>query len=184
MTVLFIFAVFFFSALAVGVIQVLAGQAKIASTSTSWSYKVKHAADYSDGAESSREEHSGVNGARSRGSSEPSGNSGRAESSSEEHEGPVGRGNQTGSYRGDYLVLARSPYEVLQVRPGASEEEITAAYRRLVQLYHPDKVADLAPEFTELAERRTKEINTARAQLKSLAEIIRRLKSRGLSGQP
>ncbi len=167
MTFWFILAVFFFSALAVGFIQVLAGQATSASNSTPWRYKVKHSADYSDGAESSHEEHSGDNSARSRGSSEPSGNSDRAESSSEEHAGPVGRGNQTGSYRGDYPELARSPYEVLQVRPGASEKEITAAYRRLVQLYHPDKIADLAPEFTELAERLIKEINAARAQLQS-----------------
>ncbi|MFC1935682.1 DnaJ family molecular chaperone [Chloroflexota bacterium] len=61
---------------------------------------------------------------------------------------------------------ARSPYEVLQVRHGASREEITAAYRRLVRQYHPDKVANLAPEFREVAERRMKEINAAYEQLK------------------
>ena len=77
----------------------------------------------------------------------------------------MGGENHTGSYWNDYPNLTKSPYEVLQVRPAASEEEITAAYRRLTLLYHPDKVANLAPEFTELAERRMKEINAARAQL-------------------
>ena len=60
----------------------------------------------------------------------------------------------------------RSPYEVLGVRSRASEEEITSAYRQLVQQYHPDKVADMAPEFREVAERRMKEINAAYEELK------------------
>ena len=41
-----------------------------------------------------------------------------------------------------------------------------SAYRKLVQQYHPDKVANLAPEFRELAERRMKEINAAYQRLK------------------
>ena len=61
---------------------------------------------------------------------------------------------------------APSPYEVLEIRPGSSKEEIRAAYRRLVQQYHPDRVATLAPEFRELAEQRMKEINAAYEQLK------------------
>ena len=56
---------------------------------------------------------------------------------------------------------ARSPYDILGVQPGASDDEITAAYHRLVQMYHPDRVANLAPEFRDLAESRMKEINAA-----------------------
>jgi preprotein translocase subunit Sec63 len=59
----------------------------------------------------------------------------------------------------------RSPHEVLGVPQRASEEEITSAYRRLVQQYHPDRVADMAPEFREVAERRMKEINAAYEEL-------------------
>jgi preprotein translocase subunit Sec63 len=54
-----------------------------------------------------------------------------------------------------------SPAEVLGVDANASTEEITAAYRELATQYHPDKVASLADEFRELAERRMKEINAA-----------------------
>ena len=54
----------------------------------------------------------------------------------------------------------------MEVRPGAPREEVTAAYRRLVQQYHPDRVANLAPEFREVAERRMKEINATYEQLK------------------
>ncbi|MBI3653499.1 MAG: hypothetical protein HY231_20915 [Acidobacteria bacterium] len=37
----------------------------------------------------------------------------------------------------------------------------------MAQMYHPDKVASLAPEFREVAERRMKEINIAFAALKT-----------------
>jgi hypothetical protein len=51
--------------------------------------------------------------------------------------------------------------KVLGVESHATESEISAAYRQLAQMYHPDKVAGLAPEFQALAEARMKEINAA-----------------------
>lgn len=62
-------------------------------------------------------------------------------------------------------VTYKSPHEVLQINVGASSGEIKEAYRRLVVMYHPDKVASLAPEYREIAERRMKEINAAYAAL-------------------
>lgn len=58
------------------------------------------------------------------------------------------------------------PYVVLQVTPGAAPAEITAAFHRMAQMYHPDKVAGLAAEFRELAEQRMKEINAAYERIK------------------
>jgi DnaJ-like protein len=55
---------------------------------------------------------------------------------------------------------------VLGVSEHATPEEVSVAYRRLARLYHPDKVAGLAPEFQALAEKRMKEINAAYAVLK------------------
>jgi DnaJ-class molecular chaperone len=78
-------------------------------------------------------------------------------------------GGRPGEYRGQRGTQPRrtpSAYEVLQVQRAASQEEITSAYRRMVQQYHPDKVANLAPEFRELAERRMKEINAAYQRIK------------------
>jgi hypothetical protein len=60
----------------------------------------------------------------------------------------------------------KSPYEVLGVAPGASLNAITAAYREQARKNHPDKVANLDPEFRELAERRMKAINAAYQELK------------------
>jgi DnaJ-domain-containing protein 1 len=60
----------------------------------------------------------------------------------------------------------RPAHEVLGVRPDATPEEIRAAYQHLVRENHPDRVAHMAREFQELADRRTKEINRAYEQLK------------------
>ena len=61
----------------------------------------------------------------------------------------------------------KSPYEILQISISASIEEIKIAYRKMASMYHPDKVAHLAPEFREMAERKMKEINIAYEALKS-----------------
>jgi DnaJ-domain-containing protein 1 len=59
------------------------------------------------------------------------------------------------------------PYKILKIHKTATRAEITSAYRKLAQLYHPDKVAGLAPEFTEIAERNMKNINAAYQSLKN-----------------
>ncbi|MBI4201918.1 MAG: J domain-containing protein [Chloroflexi bacterium] len=62
----------------------------------------------------------------------------------------------------------RSPFDVLEVAPEATVEDVRSAYRRKVQQYHPDKVADLGPELRQVAERQMKEINAAYDALKRL----------------
>jgi DnaJ-domain-containing protein 1 len=61
---------------------------------------------------------------------------------------------------------SKSPYAVLGIAVSASTEEIKIAYRKMASLYHPDKVAHLAPEFREMADRKMKEINTAYGSIK------------------
>ncbi len=52
-------------------------------------------------------------------------------------------------------------FTVLGVPETAAVEDITAAYKRKISEYHPDKVARTAVEIQELAESRSKQINAA-----------------------
>ena len=63
----------------------------------------------------------------------------------------------------------QDPYTILSIAPGASKEEIKAAYRRLAAKYHPDKVQHLGEDFQKLAEARFKEIQLAYDELNSKA---------------
>lgn len=52
-----------------------------------------------------------------------------------------------------------NPYEVLGIKPGASQDEIKSAYRKLIKQYHPDKFID--NPLKNLAEEKMIEINEA-----------------------
>lgn len=59
------------------------------------------------------------------------------------------------------------PWKVLGISPGTPLPEAKKAFRALIAQYHPDKVEHLAPEFRELAERKTREILEAWQQLEA-----------------
>ena len=59
-------------------------------------------------------------------------------------------------------------YRVLEVPESASLSDITIQYKRKIREYHPDKVASLGKELKDLAELKSKEINSAYEYAKSL----------------
>lgn len=61
---------------------------------------------------------------------------------------------------------AWDPYAVLGVPRGASRDEISAAYRRRMKEYHPDRVSGLGEELQRVAHEKTLEIQRAYEQLK------------------
>ena len=71
------------------------------------------------------------------------------------------------SERSETARVPKDPWGVLGVDRDSSPEDIKKAYRRLVNQYHPDKVAHLGEEFRELAEMRFKEIHGAYQELRS-----------------
>jgi curved DNA-binding protein CbpA len=56
--------------------------------------------------------------------------------------------------------------EVLGLKPGASQEEVTQAYRDLVNVWHPDRFVG-NPRLQKKAEEKIKEINAAYETIKS-----------------
>jgi len=63
--------------------------------------------------------------------------------------------------RAELLGDAGGAWEVLGLRPDAGVEEIKTAYRALSLKHHPDKVANLGPEFVKVAEEKFKAIQRA-----------------------
>jgi len=55
----------------------------------------------------------------------------------------------------------KSWYEILDVNPSSSIDEIKLAYKKKISMYHPDKVSSMGPEFNEIAQKKSKEINSA-----------------------
>jgi DnaJ-domain-containing protein 1 len=56
---------------------------------------------------------------------------------------------------------AKEWWSVLEVSPRASAAEIRRAYYRKIKQCHPDRVAGLAPDFIDLAEKHTRTLNAA-----------------------
>ncbi len=63
-------------------------------------------------------------------------------------------------------IYAKNPYKILGLQESSSAEEVRRAYQTLVKQYHPDRIADMAPELRELAEQRTQELNAAYESIK------------------
>lgn len=55
----------------------------------------------------------------------------------------------------------RDPYSVLGVEADATFEDAKAAYRRLAEIFHPDRFADARPDVQAEAERQMKDLNAA-----------------------
>ena len=58
--------------------------------------------------------------------------------------------------------MIQDPYQVLGISPGASDEEIKTAYRRLAKKYHPDRNPG-----DPVAAQKMQEINAAYEQIKN-----------------
>lgn len=73
-------------------------------------------------------------------------------------------------------------YEVLGISPGASQDEVRAAYRERARRLHPDRLLDVTPAERERATRRMRDVNEAWRVLRDPSTRSRY--DRGLMGSP
>ncbi len=65
-----------------------------------------------------------------------------------------------------------SAYKVLEIDPGASDDEIKKAYRKMAASNHPDKVSNLGADVQKAAEERFKSISEAYEKIKKKRGIV------------
>lgn len=68
-----------------------------------------------------------------------------------------------------------NPYKVLEVKPGASLDEVRKSYRRLAKIHHPDKAGGSQAKFLEINEA----WETLKTQLES-ADKLKKVLKRGV----
>ncbi len=66
-----------------------------------------------------------------------------------------------GQARAEFTRDRGKAWDILGISPDASIEEIKAVYRQLTLQHHPDRVANLGPEFVKVAEEKFKTIQEA-----------------------
>ena len=79
----------------------------------------------------------------------------------EDDEGPWDSHQQQAPGQSEAGSIAGNWFRILEVAESASKDEIASAYKQKIRQYHPDKVANLGPEIRQIAEAKSKEINTA-----------------------
>ena len=81
-----------------------------------------------------------------------------ANSSNGGYDGGGYSGGSTGGYRSHTLD---SDYQILEISPDASDEEVKKAYRNLAKKYHPDRVAHLGDDMRKAAEEKFSRLSQA-----------------------
>ena len=61
--------------------------------------------------------------------------------------------------------MTERAYQILGVDSTASDAQVRAAYRRLAQIYHPDRFGSAPPDIREEAERRMMDLNAAFSEI-------------------
>ena len=63
-------------------------------------------------------------------------------------------------------IIHGDPYDILEISPAASDEEIKAAYREQSRKNHPDLVSHMSKDFQKLAEEKLKKINWSYSKIR------------------
>lgn len=79
--------------------------------------------------------------------------------------------NDFDSIKAMFVKDALAAYQILEIDPQVSNEDVKKAYRRMANKYHPDKVAHLGDELRVLAEDKFKALNDAYQEIKKERDL-------------
>lgn len=71
-----------------------------------------------------------------------------------------------------FVPNTEADYKILEIDPGASNEEIKKAYRRMAMKYHPDKVSTLGTDVENAAKEKFQSVNKAYENIKKERNIL------------
>ncbi len=81
-------------------------------------------------------------------------------------------GNDQVSIKAMFIKDTGYAYQILEIDPSASDEEVKKAYRRMAMKYHPDKVAPLGEEVQKSAQEKFRSVNEAYETIKKERQMI------------
>jgi len=70
------------------------------------------------------------------------------------------------SIKSMFIEDTQSAYNILEIDPSASDQEIKKAYRKMANKYHPDKVSHLGEDFQNAANQKFQKVNEAYEKIK------------------
>jgi len=76
------------------------------------------------------------------------------------------------SIKGMFIKDTSSAYQILEIEPTASDEDVKKAYRKMAVKYHPDKVAYLGDEIAHDAKVKFQKVNEAYELIKKERNIV------------
>jgi len=76
------------------------------------------------------------------------------------------------SVKNMFIPDTDAAYKILEIEPGASDEEVKKAYRKMALKYHPDRVSHLGEDFRKAADEKFKKVNEAYEKIKKERNIV------------
>ncbi|MFM7729322.1 MAG: DnaJ domain-containing protein, partial [Flavobacteriales bacterium] len=70
------------------------------------------------------------------------------------------------SLKAMFVKIRNAAYQILEITPEASDEEVKKAYRKMAMKYHPDKVHHLGTDYQADAQEKFRKINEAYEEIK------------------
>ena len=79
--------------------------------------------------------------------------------------------NDFNSIKAMFVHDTLSDYNILEIDPNSTDDEVKKAYRKMAIKYHPDKVSHLGDELKNIAEEKFKSVNDAYQSIKKERRI-------------